>query len=96
LDLYIYYRVLPSNAAALQARVAAMQQSLAGGAPGMTTALKRRPEEKDGRQTWMEIYQDVPVNFDAMLEQAVARADLAALTEGPRHTEIFVDVIPCA
>lgn len=95
MDLYIYYRVPPAYAALLQPRLAAMQQGLAR-AHGVAAALKRRPEEKDGRQTWMEIYQDVPEGFPALLEQAVAQSDVAGLIDGPRRTEIFVDVIPCA
>lgn len=95
MDLYIYYRVLPVNAAALQLKLAAMQSELSQD-HGVVTGLKRRPEVKDGRETWMEIYQNVPAGFDALLAQALERADAAALIEGPRHTEIFVDVPSCA
>lgn len=95
MDLYIYYRVQPAHAAALQPMLAAMQQQLSR-TYGVAAALKRRPEEKDGRQTWMEVYQDVPADFDAVLAEAVARSGALALIDGPRHTEIFVDVRPCA
>ncbi len=61
---------------------------------GVRTALKRRPGEKDGLQTWMEIYTDVPDGFASALQQA---ADNAALPlEGKRHMEIFVDLPACA
>jgi hypothetical protein len=63
---------------------------------GVVTALKRRPEEKDGRHTWMEVYLAVPDGFDAVLERAVAQADLPALIDGQRHTEIFLDCSLCA
>lgn len=95
MDLYIYYRVCNDNAAALCERVRAMQRCLAR-EYGIVTALKRRPQEKDGRQTWMEIYQAVPAGFDTALERAVAQAGLHALTEGPRNVEYFLDVSTCA
>lgn len=95
MDLYIYYRVRSDNAAALFARLDTMQQRLAD-QYGIVTGLKRRPEEKDGRQTWMEIYQSVPADFEAALERTVAREELLALIDGQRNTEYFVDVSPCA
>ncbi|HEY8609518.1 MAG TPA: DUF4936 family protein [Noviherbaspirillum sp.] len=95
MDLYIYYRVLPGNAAVLQEKAAAMQQRLSR-AHGIVAGLKRRPEEKEGRQTWMEVYHDVPAGFADLLQAAVTEAGLDRLADGPRHTEIFVDVIPCA
>lgn len=95
MDLYIYYRVRGDNAAALHARLDTMQQRLSD-QYDIVTGLKRRPEEKEGRQTWMEIYQAVPADFEAALEQAVAREGLAVLIDGQRNTEYFVDVSPCA
>jgi len=94
MDFYIYYRVRRENTSALQPRVAAMQRSLAAES-GVHTALKRRPEEKDGLQTWMEVYLGVPEGFENVLDAAVTREGFAGLIDGPRHTEHFVD-IPCA
>ena len=94
MDLYIYYRVCSENAPELQTRAAAMQRGLAD--RGVAGALKRRPEEKDGRQTWMEVYHAVPAGFEAVLEEAIARGGLADLIDGPRHTEHFVDIPACA
>ncbi|HJV82727.1 DUF4936 family protein [Noviherbaspirillum sp.] len=95
MDMYIYYRVLEKNAAALREQVAAVQ-GWASQEYGIVTGLKRRPEEKDGRQTWMEIYASVPSGFEATLERVVAQAGLAALIDGPRNTEFFVDISTCA
>lgn len=95
MDLYIYYRVRPEDGEALRTRIAALQQSLAR-EYAIVTGLKRRPEEKDGRQTWMEIYQAVPAGFETALERAVVQAGLAELIAGPRNTEYFVDVSSCA
>jgi hypothetical protein len=95
MDLYVYYRVRSANTQTLQARVEAMQKRLAR-EHGIVIGLKRRPEEKEGRQTWMEIYQAVPSGFETALEHAVSREDLSALIDGQRNTEYFVDVSPCA
>jgi hypothetical protein len=95
MDLYIYYRVRNENAAALQVRASAMQHRLEAEC-GVAGSLKRRPEEKDGRQTWMEVYQAVPDGFEATLDAAVAHGGLAKLIDGPRHTEHFMDIPACA
>jgi hypothetical protein len=58
--------------------------------------LKRRPEAKDGMQTWMEIYLATDPAFAAALSFAAHEAGLAALTHGERRTEIFTDLTPCA
>lgn len=95
MDLYIYYRVPSAHGAELEARLAAMQRRLEGEF-AVVAELKRRPEEQDGCQTWMEIYRAVPTGFELALERAVAREELARYIDGQRNTEIFVDVRPCA
>ncbi len=95
MDLYIYYQVPCQQAQHLQARVAAMQAALTV-RTGVVTELKRRPENKEGRHTWMEVYHDIPDEFDAILAQAVIQAQLASLIQGARHTEYFLDVSSCA
>lgn len=94
-DLYIYYCVAPGNTARLRSLVLAMQSSLAD-SHQVTPALKRRPENRDGKETWMEIYPYVTEGFEPVLEQAVAAAGLMAWIDGERHIEHFVDVAPCA
>ena len=95
MDLYIYYRVRTENAHALRPRIEAMQERLAY-EYGIVSALKRRPKETDGRQTWMEIYQEVPTDFEAALERALVRDDLHAMIDGQRNIEYFVDISSCA
>ncbi|HEY0844721.1 MAG TPA: DUF4936 family protein [Noviherbaspirillum sp.] len=95
MDLYVYYRVPNANAGTLHARIEALQQCLRRDY-GIVTGLKRRPEEKDGRQTWMEIYLAVPDGFENVLDTSVAQAGLTELIDGRRNTEHFVDVPPCA
>ncbi|NVM79452.1 hypothetical protein FHW83_005293 [Duganella sp. SG902] len=95
MDLYIYYKVKDADAASLQAAVAAMQATLAR-RHGVAGQLKRRPEARDGVQTWMEVYQATPEGFAAELEHAIHEAGVLSWIAGLRHTEIFMDVVPCA
>jgi tartrate dehydratase beta subunit/fumarate hydratase class I family protein len=96
MDLYIYYKVKDADAVSLQAAVAAMQSTLAQ-RHGVAGKLKRRPETKDGVQTWMEVYESTPDGFAALLDSAVHEAGVLAWIAGLRHTEVFLDVIPpCA
>ena len=94
-DLYIYYQVRDADVAALSQRVRAMQARLLAG-HAIAGQLKRRPEAKDGLQTWMEIYPATGDGFDAALVAAVRDAALAELIAGNRHTEIFTDLPTCA
>lgn len=97
MDLYVYYKVADADAAALAPRVRALQAALAA-AHGVAVQRKRRPGSKDGLQTWMEVYPDVPASFEETLAQAVAQAGLGALIQGPRRAEVFVELeqTPCA
>lgn len=95
MDLYIYYRVRREDAQTLQRHVEAMQRCLSQ-EYGIVIQLKRRPEEKEGRQTWMEIYQAIPAGFDTALEHAVMQAGLTGLIDGSRNVEYFLDVSSCA
>ncbi len=92
MDLYVYYRVRSDDAIRLQPQVEAMQRALAHN-HRVACALKRRPEEMEGRQTWMEIYLDVPAGFASALAGAAASLPLI---DGDRHVETFVDLAPCA
>lgn len=94
-DLYVYYQVRDEDAGAMAPRVRRMQARLFAGS-GVAGQLKRRPQAKDGLQTWMEIYAGTGDGFDAALAAAVQHAALEELTAGPRHTEIFTDLPTCA
>ncbi|SFA69575.1 protein of unknown function [Collimonas sp. OK607] len=94
-DLYIYYRVAAANAQQFDTAAAAMQAGLSLQYQ-IATALKRSPEIKDEHHTWMEVYSSVPPDFTEIIEQAVTQHGLAALIDGPRHTEFFVNISSCA
>ncbi len=95
MDLYIYYRVPGTQADTLQQQVGRMQAELSREYQ-VATELKRRPEQREGYHTWMEVYLDTPAQFENVLQQRVIAANLTALIDGPRHIEHFLDVSPCA
>jgi hypothetical protein len=94
MDLYIYYQVKEADTASLQAAVVPMQAELSR-LHGVACQLKRRPEARDGLQTWMEVYTASPAGFAAILSGAGERAGVSAWTSGARHTEVFTDLVPC-
>ncbi|QOY92458.1 DUF4936 family protein [Massilia sp. UMI-21] len=87
IDLYVYYKVRDGDAAHLAARVRAMQAQLR-----LPAQLKRRPEAREGLQTWMEVYPSVPDGFERLVEQAALEAGLAEHIAGPRRSEVFTDL----
>lgn len=93
-SLFIYYRIASTEAAAARADVEAVQDTLRARHPGLQAGLWRRPQEKDGMQTWMETYTH-PAGVDEAVEADIAAAalPLARWLQGPRHVEVFV---PCA
>ncbi len=92
-DIYVYYRVRAELAVLMLPHVQAMQAELKSRF-GIAAALKRRPEEIDGMQTWMEVYLSVPDDFLNALEQAAIDAHLPIT--GERHIELFMDLPTCA
>jgi hypothetical protein len=91
IDLYVYYKVREVNAAALAPRVRALQDSV-----GVPAQLKRRPDVRDGLQTWMEVYPGVDDAFPSRLDAAARNAGFEGLIDGPRRAEIFTDLPTCA
>lgn len=94
MEFYVYYRVKNPDAAMLLTRVKEMQSALAA-SHGIGAAIKRRPEECDGVQTWMEIYCTVPEDFENVLDRASIRFKLVPLIDGGRHIERFMDIGSC-
>ena len=95
MDIYLYYTIRESDAAIARARVAALQHRL-GTSYDITPALRRRPETRDGLQTWMEIYPNVPDHFDRVIEQIAAEEGASELATNGRHVEYFMELPPCA
>ncbi|KAF3998943.1 DUF4936 family protein [Glaciimonas immobilis] len=89
MDLYIYYRVATERAPQLAHTVTAMQAELSR-RHQVASALKRRPEVKDGHHTWMEVYLDIPDDFTTHVAQAALKSGADTLIEGQRHAELFI------
>lgn len=94
-ELYIYYRAKSANAKTVQARANSMQARLAS-KHGIASFLKRSPDEKEGFHTWMEVYFNVPAQFDDLLNEAFESVQLKELIEGERRAETFLDLSACA
>lgn len=92
-DIYVYYRLRSELSALMLPHVHTMQADLKARF-GVDVSLKRRPEDTDGLQTWMEVYESVPEDFLPALEQAAIDAHLPIT--GERHIEVFVELPPCA
>lgn len=85
--LYVYYKVRAADRVRLAARVRRMQALLGD----VGTALRRRVDNDNETETWMEVYENVAPDFEARLDDAVAGAGLTESIAGPRHLERFVD-----
>ncbi|MBC3930328.1 DUF4936 family protein [Undibacterium curvum] len=99
MDCYIYFKMPDAKAVAVIAEVALLQQRLRALSPELQQtgmALQRRPDLKQGLITWMEIYREVPDNFEAQLRSALQHVDFPELQYAERHAEYFVDVVVCA
>ena len=97
-ELFIYYRLQPSDAEVARGLVLAFQAQLRMQYPQLNARLLRRPSapgQADAPQTWMETYSTDPMRapegITAELQSAIeARAAvLQPLLDGPRHTEVF-------
>jgi hypothetical protein len=88
MHLYVYYTVALEHVAETHARVVAMQADL--GLEAHEMHLLKRDDRGDETETWMEIYDDVSIDFEARLTVIVERHGLATL-QGPRHVERFTE-----
>lgn len=91
-QLFIYYRVDPSRAEAVQAAVRGMQQRLRDEHPGLHAALLQRPGTPQRPElTFMETYAvDADVAPHGVSEAVAAHIEaLAAALGVERHVEVF-------
>jgi Domain of unknown function (DUF4936) len=92
-ELFVYYRIRDTDAAAARAAVRAMQDGLRRAHPGLTARLLARADDGKDLQTWMETYslasseEGIAPALEAQIEaQATAWSHLLV---GPRHIEAF-------
>ena len=94
IERYVYYRVREADVAAARAAVFALQAALRHDDPSLEARVLRRPEAREGLQTWMEVYARCggvsPAQGEAI--ERCAEAALAGLIAGPRHVETFASL----
>jgi hypothetical protein len=95
MDCYIYYQTAEEHGPEVLAQLRKIQQSLAR-KMDVRLQLQRRQEVTEGLLTWMEIYREIPIGFDACLSGILDQSSLIPLIHGKRHAEYFEDAISCA
>lgn len=91
-ELYVYYRVASAHWRDAAQAVRAFQRHLCAQRPGLSARVLRRPDERSGEVTLMEIYRVAGGGVDAELEARIAEAaaDLAPWCAAEaRHVERF-------
>ena len=76
----------------MTAAVQQMQAQLCNACPGLQARLLRRPDLREGLQTWMEAYR-LPAQANAVaMAAAIERAaeSVQAHLSGARHVEHFI------
>lgn len=93
--LFIYYRVDAARAEEALPLVLDFQRRACARHPGLQAELLKRPGEKDGLQTWMEVYSSlggVPSEVEAELSDSAGRSAISGILSN-LYVEVFV---PCA
>lgn len=90
MDCYIYYKSAAHNRKHILACVAQLRQHLAS---QFTQALRlqQRPVSAEVI-TWMEIYRDIPPDFETILANALSQFSMQDWLIGERRMEYFIDV----
>ncbi|WP_454721145.1 MULTISPECIES: DUF4936 family protein [Cupriavidus] len=89
--LYVYFRVPETLAEEALPHWHRWMETVAE-AGGIGGTLLRRPETRNGMQTWMEAYADVPPAFDLLLDGLWLQSGLQRFVSGERQAERFVDL----
>ncbi|WP_424195435.1 DUF4936 family protein [Ampullimonas aquatilis] len=87
--LYIYYKTRPELADTVQTAFAQLVNLL-----NHRGRLMRRPASPDATDnlvTWMEVFENLPDDFEARLKQALIQTGFAYRVASPRHTEAFIE-----
>lgn len=90
MDCYIYYKSAAHNSKQILAGVAQLRQHLASQF-AEPIRLQQRPVSAE-IITWMEIYRDVPPDFETILANALAQISMQDWIMGARRMEYFIDV----
>ncbi|MCK4124135.1 DUF4936 family protein [Ralstonia pseudosolanacearum] len=88
--LFVYFRIAERDAAAALPRWQRWLDTVEE-ATGVSGALMRRPEVRDGLATWMECYHDIPPAFAATLAGLWETGGPREFVAGERHAECFAE-----
>lgn len=90
MQLFVYYKLVPTHQADVKVRVARMQAELQKQFQISEPQLLKRPEPDElGRETWMEVYDLTGLSADLFKAQ-LERASVSAGLPQPRRNELFV------
>jgi hypothetical protein len=97
MDCYIYYKAKVENARQVQVCVKRLQTYVvenlwaSSDFAMVQPQLQRRPEAIDGLHTWMEIYRNVPAQFEQVVRDATVSSGVFECLIGERRLEYFMD-----
>ncbi len=91
-SLYVYYRIAGSDAMAARTAASKMLDLIEAQGRSAPRLMLRPEPDAEGRQTWMEVYEAWDSSSPAIVDRALAESGLAALIEGDRHLELFIDL----
>ena len=98
-QLYVYWRVAASDAAAACAATQSIQAALQASIPGLAAWLLQRCEDAPANDelTLMEVYRH-PAGVSAALQSQIAQAALPLMRwcRGQRHVEVFQPLAPAS
>ena len=91
MDCYIYYKSKEADANNIIKAFAQLRILMS---PHLTSniELQRRPKTTEGQITWMEIYRDIPENFEELLSDATSQCEIEKCINSERHAEYFLPV----
>ncbi len=90
MDCYIYYKSAAHNSKHILAGVALLRQHLAS---QIVEPLRLQQRPVSGEIiTWMEIYRDIPLDFETILANALTHTSMQDCIIGERRMEYFIDV----
>jgi len=95
MNCYIYFKAKIENETAIIVAERELQNRLQQKLR-LITSLQRRPKAVNGIHTWMEVYENIPNNFDELLEDMMSQTALPDLQYSERHVEYFLNVDVCA
>lgn len=90
MDCYIYYKSTTQHSEHVLASVAQLRRHLASQLI-IPLRLQQRPVSGE-IITWMEIYREVPHDFETILTNALSQFSMQDWIIGERRMEYFIDV----